>query len=139
MFTIETDSQPDRARQSQFVYQGLRFSEVSKLRPLLYYGAPKWINKLAGIEHPFNQEFIDFFCNTTKQVVMNRQKGIQKRQHDLVQVLLDSSVDVTKMQSDSWQKLTAHEQEEKPNENETNSIGGKKQVTTLNQKEVVGM
>ena len=102
-FALETDTNKDK--ESAFVINGQKLFDINPIRAISVFMLPKRILKFIGIEHFFSPKIFQFFIDLTRHVVAERKSGQTNKRNDLVQLMMDASVDQKDLDAMNYEKM----------------------------------
>lgn len=105
-FATETNANHPTNRNKHFVSMAMGLLNFNMYKAAIGAIVPRAVNDMLGIKHFFRQENFKFFVELTKSIVEKRIKENVQR-NDLVQLLLNASVDKDALDSKDYAHLTA--------------------------------
>ena len=107
-FATETNANDDRNEKNIFVENSKKMLEISNFRSMAIFLFPKSLLRLLNILTLFNPVAFEFMVNITKEIVRQRREQKSTR-NDLVQLMMDASVDEKELNRVDFEKLSASE------------------------------
>ena len=102
-FALETDT--NNGKENQFAINGPKLFDVDPIRSAAILILPRKILKFLKIEHFFTPKIFQFFIDLTRHVVDQRKSGQTSKRNDLVQLLMDASVDQKDLDQMNYDKM----------------------------------
>jgi len=138
-FATETNANDDRTDQDRdpLVINAKKMFEFNPARMIALFTLPKFVLDLFGITSFFEPKPLDFFVDLSKHILKARKSQIQtvKNRTDLVQLMLDASVDESELDNDDYDKLIANEKDEVDSIKEEMDLKSKRK--TLTESEII--
>lgn len=115
--SFATQTNAHENENNPFLIHGRKLMQFSPLRLLSIVFLPSWFLRLMGIETMFPPEPFNFFANLSRHIVKQRKSEHSKPKHDLVQLLIDASVDQKDIENTNYKTMTITEDKEQVNLN----------------------
>lgn len=106
-FATETDANDPTNRNKDFVRKALGLFNINLPKAIVLSFLPRALNDLLGFRLIFPAENFDFLCDLSRQIVKMRIENPDIKRNDLVQLLLNSSVDKKTLEKKNYDHLAA--------------------------------
>ncbi len=118
-FATETDANEDP--NNPFVANGRAFFDIKVLRSIAILMLPSWALKFLNIKSLFLEGPFQFFVDVSQHILEQRRSaGSSGHRHDLVQLLMDATVDQRDLEQVNYERMTVGDEEESEEEENNN-------------------